>query len=146
MMTQVTVRPNGKILRRGPRPVNFVDFLSTGSPVVINLETGFFEWIHGRNGEEDLWAKTASRSVIHLPLSDFCVPTEAQVKRFIDLVTGFLCSGNVYVHCLHGVDRTGFMIAKFRILVQGWERERAIEEMLALGFHKFPYKSWIKSL
>ena len=35
----------------------------------------------------------------------------------------------IYVHCLFGLDRTGVMIAAFRLLVEGAETEQAIEEM-----------------
>lgn len=35
----------------------------------------------------------------------------------------------VYVHCRAGVDRTGVLVAAYRVLVQGMSREKAIEEM-----------------
>jgi protein tyrosine phosphatase (PTP) superfamily phosphohydrolase (DUF442 family) len=43
----------------------------------------------------------------------------------------------VLVHCVHGSDRTGTMIAAYRIVVQGWNKELAIEEMIhgGYGFH-----------
>ena len=37
----------------------------------------------------------------------------------------------VYVHCLFGMDRTGVMIAAYRMLVEGVATETAIEEMRA---------------
>ncbi len=47
----------------------------------------------------------------------------------------------VFVHCQHGADRTGTMCAVYRIVVQGWSREDAIEEMRRGGF-KF-HKIWV---
>lgn len=43
----------------------------------------------------------------------------------------------VLVHCQHGADRTGLMIAMYRIVEQGWSRENAAAEMLGggYGFH-----------
>lgn len=35
----------------------------------------------------------------------------------------------IYVHCLFGLDRTGVMIAAYRLLVEGVDTEQAIEEM-----------------
>lgn len=35
----------------------------------------------------------------------------------------------VYVHCLHGVDRTGTMIALYRMRVQQWTNSDALAEM-----------------
>jgi hypothetical protein len=43
---------------------------------------------------------------------------------------------NTYVHCLHGVDRTGLCIAIYRVRHDGWTKARAEKEMLDLGFHK----------
>jgi len=44
----------------------------------------------------------------------------------------------VFVHCLHGADRTGTMTAIYRIVMQDWTKEKAIEEMTKgnYNFHK----------
>jgi len=44
----------------------------------------------------------------------------------------------VYVHCLHGQDRTGLVIGEFRVLKQGWTTDQAYAEMLEYGFHPIP--------
>ncbi len=36
----------------------------------------------------------------------------------------------ILVHCWHGSDRTGALIALYRMVVQNWPRERAIEELM----------------
>ena len=43
----------------------------------------------------------------------------------------------VLVHCQHGSDRTGTMVALYRIVVQGWSKEAALDEMTqgGYGFH-----------
>lgn len=43
----------------------------------------------------------------------------------------------VLVHCQHGADRTGMMLALYRIAVQGWSKDDAIREMVqgGYGFH-----------
>ena len=33
------------------------------------------------------------------------------------------------VHCFHGADRTGVIVAMYRMIVQGWPREKAIAEL-----------------
>lgn len=46
----------------------------------------------------------------------------------------------VFVHCRLGDDRTGMMIAAYRMAVQGWSAEEAMKEMKAFGFrisHRF---------
>jgi len=41
----------------------------------------------------------------------------------------------VFVHCLHGADRTGTAVAAYRIVVQGWSKEEALMEMTQGGFN-----------
>ena len=40
----------------------------------------------------------------------------------------------VLVHCQHGADRTGTMCAIYRVAVQGWSKEEALQEMAQGGF------------
>jgi len=46
--------------------------------------------------------------------------------------------GNMLVHCKHGSDRTGAVIAMYRIVFQNWTKEDAIDEMKNgdYGFHR----------
>jgi len=43
----------------------------------------------------------------------------------------------VFLHCAHGSDRTGFMTAAYRVVIQGWDRKDAAREMRdgGFGFH-----------
>lgn len=41
----------------------------------------------------------------------------------------------VFVHCRYGDDRTGMMIAAYRMAVEGWTADEARKEMNAFGFH-----------
>lgn len=62
---------------------------------------------------------------------------DEDVVRFLRLVTD-PANQPVFVHCQHGADRTGTMVAVYRIVVQGWSKERAIEELRqgGFGFHE----------
>ena len=40
----------------------------------------------------------------------------------------------VLLHCQHGADRTGLIMALYRILYQGWTKEAALDEMRNGGF------------
>ena len=44
----------------------------------------------------------------------------------------------VFVHCQHGADRTGTMVAAYRMVVQDWNQDRAIREMTRGGFGYHP--------
>jgi hypothetical protein len=56
----------------------------------------------------------------------------------------------VLVHCHHGADRTGTMCALYRIAIQGWTKEDAIQEMVqgGYGFHEMwiNLPDWIDKL
>ena len=43
----------------------------------------------------------------------------------------------ILVHCQHGADRTGLIIALYRVVFEGWSKEAATREMLegGYGFH-----------
>lgn len=59
------------------------------------------------------------------------------VVRFLKIVTARKRQP-VFVHCLHGSDRTGTMIAIYRIAIQGWSKREAIDEMTKGGFGFHP--------
>lgn len=64
-------------------------------------------------------------------------PEVEQVEAFLKIVTD-PAKQPVFVHCQHGADRTGTMVAVYRIVVEGWEIEKAIDEMRngPFGFHE----------
>jgi protein tyrosine phosphatase (PTP) superfamily phosphohydrolase (DUF442 family) len=76
-------------------------------------------------------------------------PEEEDVVRFLRMVTDPKRTP-VLVHCQHGADRTGTMIAIYRIAVQGWSKAEAIREMTegGFGFHRTwsNLPKWIQKL
>jgi protein tyrosine/serine phosphatase len=60
-------------------------------------------------------------------------PEDKEVVAFLKTVSD-TNSTPVFVHCQHGADRTGTFCAIYRIAVQGWTKEQAIEEMTKGGF------------
>jgi len=65
-------------------------------------------------------------------------PEDKEIIRFLQIVTDE-SNHPVFVHCQRGADRTGTMCAIYRIIVQGWGKQQAIEEMTkgGFGFNKF---------
>jgi protein tyrosine/serine phosphatase len=64
---------------------------------------------------------------------------DKDVIRFLQIVTDE-SHKPVFVHCQRGADRTGTMCAVYRIVVQGWTKEQAIDEMTKGGFNF--YEGW----
>ncbi|MBT3279579.1 MAG: hypothetical protein HN909_02930 [Phycisphaerales bacterium] len=63
-------------------------------------------------------------------------PEDEDVRKWLAILKD-KTSRPIYVHCRQGVDRTGMMVAIYRIVVQDWTVEAAIEEMKTRGFNKW---------
>ena len=71
-------------------------------------------------------------------------PSDAITARFL-AVAHENPDKKIFVHCEHGVDRTGMMIAAYRMAEQGWTSEQARREMVAYGFD-FTHRTWCRGL
>ena len=78
-----------------------------------------------------------------LPMSVYERPTDEQVLKFLEIV---LRKDNqpVFLHCTSGRDRTGAMIAMYRVVVSGITIKQAYKEAKRLGF--WPYKGEVPEL
>lgn len=64
-------------------------------------------------------------------------PEDEDVVKFLRIATTPSMQP-VLVHCQHGADRTGTMVAIYRIAYQGWSKAQAKEEMVKGGFGYHP--------
>ena len=69
----------------------------------------------------------------HIEMTAWGKPENEDIIRFLQIVSDSN-SLPVFVHCQHGADRTGTVCAIYRIAVQGWSKDEAIEEMTKGGF------------
>jgi protein tyrosine/serine phosphatase len=59
----------------------------------------------------------------------------AQLVHALRLIRQGMTSGKVFVHCTHGADRTGTVMALWRMVEQHWTATDAIAELKGGGFH-----------
>ena len=85
-----------------------------------------------RGDAEGRAVRAAGMGYVHIPVASIDAPTPVDVQRFLAVVTDREAQP-VYVHCMHGVDRTGAMIAAYRIAQQGWTNDDALAEMDHFG-------------
>jgi protein tyrosine/serine phosphatase len=121
-----------------------------GQPSAVGLKTlkenGIATIISLRNNKilteaESQEAKKLGLTFYSLPLNGLWKPSDETIHRFLNIVNNPE-SGPVFVHCEEGVDRTGTLIAIYRIENQHWTAQNAYKEMLELGFHtKYPWMS-----
>ena len=74
----------------------------------------------------------AGVSVVNVPVWTIR-PTTGQIVTVLALTTD-PARQPVLIHCRHGADRTGLMVAAYRVVVQGWPKSAAIAEMQQGGF------------
>lgn len=71
-------------------------------------------------------------------------PSNALVAAFLQLLRDNP-SKKIFIHCHYGVDRTGLMIAAYRMAVEGWTPAQTTAEMHAFGFNSW-HRSWCHAL
>jgi rhodanese/phosphatase family protein len=125
-------------LWRGPRPTNLNELVGLGIKRIISLESGIYDVFHPGEPLERQFPCEFGMDQYDLKSSDFRPPERWAVKKFLNLTT--VNPKPTFVHCLSGVDRTGFMCAVYRMVVQRWAFERALSEWKALGRH--PWYFW----
>lgn len=109
---------------------------SLGVKTIVSLQQPDGSAIEGDKADEVAQeqedAKALGLRYISVPMSSWSIgPTYDhdwdQVKPLLEKPDG------VYVHCQHGHDRTGLIIALERVFVEGKSPEEAHDEWLALG-------------
>src|SRR5260370_2704698 len=75
---------------------------------------------------------------IDIPVRGWSAPTNAQVAQFLKLFQDDP-QQKVFVHCYYGEDRSGVMVAAYRIARQNWTADQALAEMASFVFHYHLY-------
>jgi protein tyrosine/serine phosphatase len=61
--------------------------------------------------------------------------TNTEIISALKLIKAHEGEGPILVHCQHGADRTGVVMAMYRIIYQGWSKQQAIDEMKNGGYN-----------
>src|ERR1051326_7667021 len=114
---------------RGAQPSNegFQSLARIGVKTVIDLrESG------SRAAAERKVVEAAGMRYINIPLNGHAAPTEQQVTKLLELLND-QSAGPVFVHCRRGADRTGTILACYRISHDHWDNEKALHEAKSNG-------------
>ncbi len=116
------------IYRGGQPDEQGIEWLrSIGVRTVVNLR-------HYHGDTEGELVRAAGMRYVRIPLESTDAPEPEEIARFLEVARDPEAHP-IYVHCLHGVDRTGAMIAVYRMQVQGWSNSDALAEMEHFGAH-----------
>jgi len=123
---------NSRIYRGAqPTPQGFQELAKLGIKTVIDLrEPG------DRSTSEKKIVEATGMHYISVPMRGFHTPTPEQITKVLGLF-GDTAAGPVFVHCRRGADRTGTVVACYRISHDGWENTRALAEARSLGMSMF---------
>ena len=102
-----------------------------GIKTIINLRPLYFD--SDKVSETGLLVEELSVKVWHVEDADVIKVLRIIRKRE---------NSPFLIHCSNGSDRTGVMIAMFRVVEQGWTKEEAIQEMVngGYGFHRIWFR------
>ena len=119
------------VLFRGAQPSQqgFAELKKLGVTTVVDLRGN-----RGPVAWERAQVESLGMHFLNIPVGGMSNPTDAQVAQFLKL---FRSDPNqkIFVHCYYGEDRTGVMVAAYRIAQQNWTADRAVSEMNSFGFH-----------
>lgn len=117
-----------------PDSEDFDDIVSVGIGEVLNLRE-----YHSDNDEADTHKVTLHRIEV-----DTGEMSEAQLKEALKIIINR--KSPILVHCWHGSDRTGAVIASYRVVVEGWSKEKAIDELQNgnFGYHAAIYPNIVQ--
>jgi len=114
---------------RGAQPVKdgFLELKNLGIKTIINLR---------KEDYDTGYINDLSIKYFHLPINSFN-PDKKIYQKYLDIIKDE-SNYPIFVHCQFGSDRTGVAIVLYRIYIESWSVDDAINEMVngGFGFHK----------
>lgn len=113
-----------------PKGADYKDLAALGVKTVIDLQKD------GPSNESGL-VTAAGMKFFRIGMTTTNAPTDTQIAQFFEIVND-PANQPVYVHCAGGRHRTGTMTALYRMTFDGWNAEKAYNEMKQYRFEGFP--------
>jgi protein-tyrosine phosphatase len=112
---------------RGANPTHrgYRDLAKAGVTTVVDLRA------EPEAHVDDALIRSLGMKIVHLPVRDGQVPSQAQVRRFVTEVGE--AAGKVFVHCGAGVGRTGAMAAAYLVSTGQMGTGEALRLNLTVG-------------
>src|SRR5579872_872898 len=118
---------------RGAQPTDdgFTNLKKLGIATVIDLrEPG------DRSAREQKVVTAAGMHYVSVPMYGLSTPSNESVQKVLGMLED-TSTGPVFVHCRRGADRTGAVIACYRVEHDLWKNQQALAEAKSLGMSWF---------
>jgi len=119
---------------RGAQPTDqgFKALAGVGIKTIIDLR----EIGEHSQADEEKAVKANGMRYVSVPMKGMSSPTAEQVSSVLALLNDDT-AGPVFVHCRRGADRTGTVIACYRIAHDHWQNDKALSEARSYGMSWF---------
>jgi uncharacterized protein (TIGR01244 family) len=119
---------NDKVYRGAqPSDQGFQSLAKIGVKTVVDLRQ-----TDGRSAQEKRAVEAAGMRYVNIPMYGMETPKHADVAKVLALFEDS-SAGPVFVHCKRGADRTGTVVACYRISHDRWENKKALGEAKSFG-------------
>jgi len=114
---------------RGAQPTaeGFKSLADLGVKTIVDLRHG-----KDHSDSEEKIAEQFGLHYINVPMEGLTAPTDKQIANLLAVLDA-ADKGPVFVHCRQGKDRTGIVVACYRIDHDHWTNAKALEEAKEYG-------------
>lgn len=125
---------NPQLYRGGqPKAGSLKRLAQLGIKTIVNLRG-----TNESNQTEETEARAVGLRYFSTPLREWARPTDEQVDGILKILNDPE-NQPVFVHCRLGADRTGLVVAMYRITHDGWTGEQAKTEAKKYGLHPWEF-------
>jgi protein tyrosine phosphatase (PTP) superfamily phosphohydrolase (DUF442 family) len=133
---------NDQVLRGGqPTDVGLRNLAAMGVKTIVDLQEA-----GERSKDEKKFVKAQGMKYVNIPMKGMTTPSEKQISHALKALND-ISDGSVFIHCKRGADRTGVVIACYRVQHDHWDNEKALSEARNYGmsWYQFPLQRYVRS-
>ena len=131
---------NSGVYRGGqPSEEGFRSLAAAGVTTIVDLRED-----DSRAKHEKKFVKSLGMKYINIPMKGMHTPERKQISHALKALNDDK-GGPVFIHCKRGSDRTGVVLACYRMEHDGWTNQKALSEAREYGmsWYQFPLSRYV---